>query len=145
VIRVRSEPLPAGDNIIGHVGYASIRETPVKPSVRSATGTSGMLSGEYGAYSDIIAQLNVTAKSGTNPTLDVKIQHSVDNGKNWEDLIDWTQVVSGTSLPSNEYVTVSRWHPTTPLYFGNKLQIVWTIGGTDTPTWAFSVDWMLRA
>ena len=114
--------MPAQGSTIGYV-----EETVVTSAARTATGNSGTLSG-YGGATTLRAQLDVTAASGTTPTLDVKIQDTLD-GTNWNDLVAFTQATATT----REIKTV-----TTP--FSDRLRVLYTIGGT-TPSFTFSVRW----
>ncbi len=116
-----------------------LRETVVASEGRT---TSGDIAGpsDYGPFAEILAQLNVTAHVGVTGTLDVKIQHSVDNGTTWEDLSSFTQVVATDGA---EIIVISRWNFTGPLFFGNKLKVVWTLAGVD-PNYTFNVDWVIK-
>jgi phage gp36-like protein len=93
----------------------------------SGNGTSTDL--EQGTYPlRRVAQLKlrVTAASGTDPTLDVKVQTSTDASV-WRDVASFTQASDATEEEK---------------FFGELdayVRVVWTIGGTDTPTFTFSV------
>jgi hypothetical protein len=78
------------------------------------------------------AQLNVTAASGTTPTLDVVIEDSID-GTNWN--------VVGTFA---QKVTTGREAINVTVPFANNLRVRWTIAGT-TPSFTFAVDWFIQA
>lgn len=70
----------------------------------SANGTSQYVS-KLTAKA-FLGQLIATDNGGVTPTLDVKIQHSLD-GTNWYDYITFTQVTTGSNnteaiAPSNE-------------------------------------------
>lgn len=106
-----------------------VSETPVASAARTATGDSGKLS-PYGAARKLRAQLNVTAASGTSPTLDVKIQDSVDGGSTWNDVGTFAQKTAA----GREVVNVSG-------PFGPDLRVTWTVGGT-SPSFTFAVDWI---
>ena len=97
----------------------------VASAVRTTSDNSGSLDG-YGAATTLRAQLDVTAGSGTSPTLDVVIEDSLD-GSNWNTLGSFTQATGS----AREVINV-----TTP--FGPYLRASWTIGGT-TPSFTFSV------
>lgn len=75
-----------------------------------------------------VAVLQVSAASGTTPTLDVKLQHSSD-GTTWADLATFTQ----QTTVNGEYVTVAS--GTT---VNRYLRALWTIGGT-TPSFNFNL------
>lgn len=75
-----------------------------------------------------VAVLQVSAASGTLPTLDVKLQHS-DDGLVWVDLVTFTQ----QTAVNGEYVTVAA--GTT---VNRYLRALWTVGGT-TPSFNFNL------
>ncbi|MEE9510442.1 MAG: hypothetical protein V3V81_08110 [Candidatus Bathyarchaeia archaeon] len=73
--------------------------------------------------------LDITAVSGTNPTLDliIKIQDSLST--KWHTLATFDQKTStGTDVGYIEYA------------IGEKMALFYTIGGTNTPTFTFSVN-----
>lgn len=78
----------------------------------------------------LVGFIHCIAVSGTNPTLDVKIQESSDDavGDAWSDEITFTQL---TAVGKERLTTASG----TERY----LRLTWTIGGTDTPTFTFVV------
>lgn len=100
-------------------------ETLVASAARTATGNSGALSG-WGIASTIRAQLDVTAASGTTPTLDVLIEDTLD-GTNWNTVGTFAQKVT----TGREVINI-----TAP--FSEKIRISWTIAGT-TPSFTFAV------
>ncbi len=108
-------------------------ETPVPSAARTTSGNTAMLvdTSALGTPRAIRAQLNVTAASGTTPTLDVAIQDSVD-GVNWNTVASFTQATAVTRQVIN-IITA-----TTPI--APYLRVTWTIGGT-TPSFTFAVDW----
>lgn len=105
-------------------------ETPVASAARTATGNSGVLSG-FNPVASIRAQLNVTAASGTTPTLDVTIEDTLD-GTTFQTVGTFAQK-TGTG---REVIDIAA-------PFANRLRIVWTIGGT-SPSFTFQVDWDLQ-
>jgi hypothetical protein len=113
--------------------WAGARETVVASAARTTTGNSGSLTG-YGPATTLRAQLDVTAVTGTNPTLDVLIQDTLD-GTNWNNLTAGT--FTQKTAVSREVVNI-----TVP--FSDELRVTWTIGGTDTPTFTFSVKWVAQ-
>lgn len=100
-------------------------ETVVSSAARTVTGNSSTLSG-YGTIKQLRAQLNVTAASGTTPTLDVLIQDSLD-GTNWNTIGTFAQ----KTTTAREVINI-----TTP--FADRVRILYTIGGT-TPSFTFDV------
>jgi hypothetical protein len=105
------------------------RETPVASAARTTTGDSGSLTG-YGPTKSLRAQLDVSAASGSSPTLDVLIQDTVD-GTSWNNIGTFAQKVT----TGREVINI-----TGP--FSDELRVTWTIAGT-TPSFTFSVKWAL--
>lgn len=103
-------------------------ETPVASASRTASGNSGVLGGHYGAYSSIRAQLEVTAASGTTPTLDVTIEDTLD-GTSFNTIGTFTQATGTT----REVINITS-------TFGDRLRVAWALGGT-APDFTFSVKW----
>lgn len=108
--------------------HKGISEQPVASAARTVSGNSGQLSG-YGIATTLRAQLNVTAASGTTPTLNAIIEDSVDGGATWNTIGTFAQ----RTAAGREVINI-----TTP--FANNLRVSWTIGGT-TPSFTFAVDW----
>lgn len=94
-------------------------------AARTASGDSGVFSA-YGPASTLRAQLDVTAVSGTGPTLDVVLEDALD-GVNWNVIGTFAQKTGA----GREVINV-----TAP--FSDKVRARWTIGGT-TPSFTFSV------
>lgn len=109
------------------VAWSGRTEQVVASAARTASGDSGPLSG-YGPAQTLRAQLNVTAASGTSPTLDVVIEDTLD-GTNWNAVGTFAQKIA----TGREVINV-----TTP--FADRLRVRWTIGGTG-PSFTFAVDW----
>lgn len=103
-----------------------VSDAVVASAARAASGDSGALSG-WGVASTLRCQLNVTAASGTSPTLNVVIEDTLD-GANWNTIATFAQRVAA----GREVVNV-----TTP--FTDRLRVRWTVGGT-TPSFTFAVD-----
>jgi hypothetical protein len=119
----------------GDRSWGGFTETPVASAARTTSGDSGPLYG-YGPYSTIIAQLNVTAASGSSPTLQVFIEDSVD-GTNFNELMAWP-VATGVSRDVR--VAGDDWGFSHRGHFANQLRVRWAIGGT-TPSFTFDVVW----
>lgn len=99
----------------------------------SAARTASGDSGEFNLYDmdEVLVFLDVTAVSGTDPTLDVKVQTKDPNGK-WYDLASFAQkTATGQEAKA---ITV----------FGESLRISYTIGGT-TPSFTFAVTAIAKA
>lgn len=95
---------------------------------KTATGNSGAFNAPKGLYLNLL--LEVTAQSGTTPTLDVTVEWSMD-GTNF-----------GQGQPSDAFTQVTTTVPTRVVkQFNTKapyFRVVYTIGGT-TPNYTFQV------
>lgn len=116
-------------------------EQPVASDIRTTTGDSGVLTRGYGAVVSIRAQLNVTAASGTTPTLNVVIQDTLDD-TNWNTIGTFTQKTAVSREVINILPQKAESGTFQPL-FSDRLRVLWTIGGT-TPSFTFQVDWIVR-
>lgn len=94
-------------------------------AARTASGEGSVLDLEKSK--ELIATLDVTAASGTSPTLDVKLQHSPDGSK-WSDL--GTAFAQKTAA-GREVKVFTQFH--------RFVKVVYTIGGT-SPSFTFSVE-----
>lgn len=102
-------------------------------AARTASGTGDAFPG-FGEADKLAAQLVVSARSGTNPTCDVVVQHSIDGGSTWFDLISFTQATAATS----ELKAYSDVQASSAQVIGDRLRAKWTLGGTN-PSFTFSV------
>lgn len=91
----------------------------------TASGAGSPVAG-FEKVSQLVAQLEVTAASGTGPTLDVVLEDSVD-GTNWSTVATFAQATAAGR-------SVQR--VSTP--FTNRLRARHTVGGT-VPSFTFSV------
>lgn len=98
-------------------------QTPVPLAARTVSGSSPAVAGYAGA-STLRAQLNVTAASGTTPSLSVTIEDSLD-GANWNTI----GTFAAKTAAAREVINV-----TTP--FADRVRISWAITGT-TPSFTF--------
>ncbi len=94
-------------------------------AARTASGDTGPQPG-FGDERTLRAQLNVTAASGTSPTLDVVLEDTLD-GTNWNVIGTFAQKVA----LGREVVNVT-------IPFTDLLRARWTVGG-GTPSFTFSV------
>jgi hypothetical protein len=113
-------------NVIAAAGTAVIGYTaPVVPTlvadVASAaittTATTAAITPTYGVSYQV--NIPVTAVSGTNPTLDVVVQESDDNGTNWFDVWHFQRITATGMYRS----------PKLP-YTGNRVRYAQTLSGT---------------
>lgn len=108
--------------------YIPPDETRAEANVASAarTATANGTAFDTSDLDSIEATLAVTANSGTDESLDVILQTSVD-GTNFATVAAFTQK-TGTGSEAKVFGPLggtSRWR--------------WTIGGTDTPSFTFSI------
>lgn len=99
--------------------------TEVASVARTVTGNSGVVSDLLGGA--VSGTLNITAVSGTTPTLDLVLQESPDSGTTWVDVYHFERVTAlgVITMPSVPLNGRRRWS--------------WTIAGT-TPSFTFSVS-----
>lgn len=92
--------------------------------ITSLTASSNTDPIDLGNFVEAIVFLNVTAHSGTTPTLDCKIQYSPD-GSNWVDSGDsFTQITTTNGVFFKKLSTI----------FGRYVRLVFTLSGT-TPNY----------
>lgn len=109
-------------------------------TARTVTGT-GVTATNFNATGAFI-QVNVTAVSGTTPTMVAKVQYSIDGGTNFIDL-DVTNAATASITTTGIYVikvypglpTVAAGSCPSPL--PRVWRLAWTIGGT-TPSFTFA-------
>lgn len=94
-------------------------------AARTASGNSGVVP-DFGDEKTLRCQLDVTAASGTSPTLDVVIEDTLD-GTNWNVIGTFAQKVAA----GREVVNVT-------IPFADRLRARWTLAGT-TPSFTFSL------
>lgn len=119
-----SDALKVTASISGGTSVPVINRTDVALAARTTSGNSGTLSSE--GFFSISAVVNITAVSGTNPTLDIDLESS-DDGTNWQTIYTQTRATTA-SVVFNPGVQ----NPS--LYYRFR----WTISGT-TPSFTFSV------
>jgi hypothetical protein len=108
-------------------------QTLLASGARTATGVGSALCG-FARYEKFAAELVVTAASGTSPTLDVVLQHSIDGGATWFTMTTFTQKTAAGS----ELKTETEVEAATGEVYGDCLRVSYTIGGT-TPSFTFYV------
>lgn len=106
---------------------AGVRQTVVSSAARTVSGASAALSG-LATADTLRVQLNVSAASGTTPTLDAVIEDTVDDGATWNTIGTFSQ----KTAVSREVINI-----TNP--FTDQVRVRWTVGGT-TPSFTFAVD-----
>lgn len=106
---------------------ATKAQVSLHPSATRTANGNGSTQAGLAQTARLRVQLNVTAASGTTPTLDVVIEDSLD-GTNWNTIGTFTQKVT----TGRQVIDI-----TTP--FADTVRARWTIGGT-TPSFTFAVD-----
>jgi len=92
---------------------------------KTATGNTGETPIYVGHFKEASFFLNVTAKSGTTPTLGCKIQTKGEDGQ-WYDLVTFTQATDVTHEMKEKANCL-----------GEYIRLLYTIGGT-TPSFTFT-------
>lgn len=93
----------------------------------TANGTTIEALVDISRYSKVTTSIKCGGKSGTNPTLDIYFEGLETSGGGDADIQVVPQQVTNFDL---QYTLTS--------YF-RKLYVVWTIGGTDTPSFTFGI------
>lgn len=101
-------------------------EVVLSSGARTASGNQTLPGEHYGTAKTLRAQLDVTAASGTTPTLDVVIEDSLD-GTNWNTIGTFSQ----KTAVSREVINIT-------IPFASRVRVRWTVGGT-TPSFTFSL------
>ena len=97
----------------------------VASGARTSNGDTGILSVRYNDFENLRCQLDVTAASGTTPTLDVVIEDTID-GSNWNTIGTFAQ----KTTTGREVINIT-------IPFAGRVRVRWTIGGA-TPSFTFS-------
>jgi hypothetical protein len=106
------------------------RLTLFASATKTASGTGSAF--DVGTYDQGVFFLEVTAASGTSPTLDVDIQTYDIVGGDWHTLVSFTQAIgTGKEMKTSGYL-------------GEQIRINYTIGGTD-PSFTFSVGAIVKS
>lgn len=133
--------LNAGVTTAGLSTQSSQRALGVTPSAATgnadratlaltSSGNSGTIGQDFGA--NVSALVNVSAVSGTNPTLDVVLQESHDNGTTWQDTY-W--------LPR---ITATGTYALPPMLLQGRRRWNYIVGGT-SPSFTFGITVMQGA
>jgi hypothetical protein len=110
-------------------GLGVLQATPavISDSASGAKTTSGNSGNPATDFGQCVASLiNVTAVSGTTPTLDLVLQESFDNAVTWQDIYHMPRITA-TGTYTSPFMTI-----------GGRRRWVWTIGGT-TPSFTFGI------
>lgn len=113
-------------------GYSGLLVTDVSSASLTTTTTSTSVTpgavANIGVYSNSFSVI-VTSKSGTNSTLDVVVQESIDNGTNWRDVYHFPRITEIGNYTS----------PLIRAIYGTRYRYVQTVGGT-TPSFTRSIN-----
>lgn len=101
----------------------------VPSAAQTANGNSGLLGEDYHRFNTFTALLDITARSGTTPTLDVTVQDSVD-GVSWATVAAFAQQTAVGQV----ILRVAADKP-----FSRRLRVAWVVGGT-TPNFTFNIQ-----
>lgn len=109
-----------------------VNSAAVASAAHIVTGQSAAIpcGGNYAAPAVMSLAVNVTAVSGTTPTLDLTVEWSTDAGATWYK----AQPVDSLTQITAVGTVVKAFTPKAPHF-----RLVWTIGGT-TPSFTFAVD-----
>lgn len=115
---------------VGSVTAANLNIPGTIADVASAalttTTTTAALTPTFGPSYQV--NIPVTVVSGTNPTLDVQIQESLDTGTNWTAVYDFPRI------------TATGFYSSPPMKLtGNRVRYVQTVGGT-TPSFTRAIN-----
>lgn len=127
-------------------------KTLLASAARTTSGNSGAITFADAKFDDLIIEVDVSAASGTTPTLDIYVQQTLD-GTNYVDVAHLTQITA--VLTNKARLVVKRGNFTDGVKEGvgdatvaagalglalltTNGRIKWVIGGT-TPSFTFSV------
>ena len=142
----------AGPQIIGEQAGATVRalvsqDDQVKRIVYFDAGAKTMANTTPVA-SDPVCGLNGTlhkaevqlvgTMGGTNPTLTILWQNSLDGGTTWTSVGTWT-AINATVTPATQSQTVADLVASTAVAFGDCWRATYTFGGTGTVTANISI------
>lgn len=116
-------------NIIGRF----YQGTMLKSGTRTADGDNSTTPSDAKWAKEAMFFLNVSAASGTTPTLDVTIKSKDDTSGGWFTIATFTQ----KTAVGSELKTLSA-------NLGSIIAVFWEIGGT-TPSFTFSVGFILKS
>ena len=151
--RFANIPAPSSLVFSSTVGVASNymnTDTLLASAARTASGNS-LVSNEHGVFKTGIIQLNVTAASGTVPTLDVYIDSSVDGATTFINMVHFTQMITTGRrvflINENASPIATDFDGTADLAagvvrngpWGSLIRVRWVITGT-APSFTFKVE-----
>lgn len=102
------------------------------PAAATASGTAGL--GPIGALTGVAVGIDVSAVSGTSPTMTLFLEYLGADGT-WYELWKPTQVTAATTISAS----VGPGAKTPAVIPNAALRLRWTLGGT-TPAFTFSAS-----
>jgi hypothetical protein len=122
----------SGTTIWNAAGYGGVLVADIgSAAITSTTTTASITPGQVANIGTLthVYSVIVTAASGTNQTMDVVVQESMDNGTNWIDVYHFPRITAVGAY-------VSPWIPSVA---GTRIRYVQTIGGT-SPSFTRSLN-----
>ena len=101
----------------------------IKDLTTAGAGTNYSAPFHVGTFVECIAFVVEQSHSGTNPTLDVSFEYSPD-GRNWMDSGDALAQITTADITTAKKLTAN---------FGDWLRVKFIVGGTDLPTFKWSL------
>jgi hypothetical protein len=108
-------------------------DTVVASNVITASGNTAAVDNGYGYATSLVAEVNISAASGTTPSVTFLLQDSID-GTNWNTLATFTAMTAAG-------VQVQR---VPNEAFGNQLRLNATVTGT-LPSFTFSATILAKS
>lgn len=105
-------------------------KTILSSAARTSTSYSSMF--DLGSFDEMICIVNVTAASGTTPTLDITLQYSPDNVNWFDDPVEHFSQFYGVN---NQVAKITN--------FGKYVRWKYTVGGDD-PSFTFTIEVILK-
>lgn len=122
----------ATSSIWNAAGYGGAFLNDIASAAITTSVTSGAITpgnpANVGTYANSF-NVVVTAVAGTNPTLDVSVEESMDNGTNWVRIYDFPRITANGAYTS----------PLVRAQYGTRYRYVRTVGGT-SPSFTMTVN-----
>lgn len=152
-LATNSEGVSAGPEIVGDPSNSDTRAIYVDnervvrieyfpAGVKTMANTTPVASEPFCGLSGGLHKAEVQlvgTMSGTNPTLAVKWQNSIDGGANWTDVGTWTTINATTTPATQSQVVADIQNATTAVAYGDCWRATYVFGGTGTVTANISV------
>lgn len=126
---------PAGGRVQRIVYVAAGSKTMANTTPVASDPVCGL--GGYTLYrADVVLSGTM---AGTNPTLTILWQNSIDGGTNWVNVGTWTTINATVTPASQSQVVSDVYNATTAVAYGDCWRATYTWGGTGTVTANFSI------